>query len=467
MRKPMFALISVLVMVIAGLLLSACAPSTPVVKEVVKEVPKEVVVTPTPAPPKPVSLKMWIMPNGPDPAGAIRTELDAFEKLHPNVKVQAEVLDWGAAWPKLTTAATSGEGPDVSQLGTTWVAAISSMGALRPFTQAEIAAMGGGKAFVEASWKTGNPIGSGFTTAIPWFVDVRAVVYRKDLLSAAGVDPKTAFASWESFDAALAKLQAANKDVAAFAYPGKNDWNVLHNFAPWVWGAGGDMLNPGNTAAVFNSQEGVAGVKFYASLYTKGYAPKEALELNSAQVEGLFSSGKVAMVIAGPWMIKGARTPQAKGGWAESEAAKNLAVAEIPTGGAGRFTFVGGSNLAVWNSSKNPTEAVELVKFLAAKESQIRYGNNIGMLPALKDALTDPSFAKDPDYSVFITASEHGKSYPAIAAWGPLETAMVKNLGLLWDDVAGVNGPFNPDKMIPGRLDAAAKEVNLLLAAGK
>ncbi len=484
--KPRWLVLLSLVTIL-GMLATACGSATPEVVEktvvVTKEVVKEVqvtkivqgktvmeIVTATPPPPEEVTLKIWIMPNGPDPLGAIQTEIDEFEKLHPNIRIEAEVLDWGSAWSKITTAATSGEGPDISQLGTTWVAAIAAMGALRPFTAEEIAAMGGAENFVEASWQTCNPVGSGFTVAVPWFVDTRAIIYRKDVLEKVGLDPDEAFATWDTFDAALARIKEAKEagevETYPIGFPGKNDWNVLHNFAPWVWGAGGEMLNPGNTAAVFNSPKAIEGFKFYASLFTKGYTPPDVLELNSAQVDGMFPSGEVAMIISGPWMVKNSRTPEDKGGFAGSVAAENFAVHEIPAGPAGRFTFVGGSDLTVWNSSKHQEEAVEFVNFLVSKESQIRYGGNIGMLPAVKEALADPTFKDDPDYGVFVQAVGHGKSYPAIAAWGPIESAMVKNLGALWDDVAGVNGPFDPDTMIPARLDAAKQEVDALLAAG-
>ncbi|MFQ5614447.1 MAG: sugar ABC transporter substrate-binding protein [Anaerolineae bacterium] len=454
------------------LLLAACgAAATPPAAEVqtvevtkVIEVEKEVVVTATPVPAEPVTLNVWIMPNGPQPLEIMQQEAAEFQKLHPNITVEVEVIDWGAAWSKITTAATGGEGPDISQLGTTWVGAISAMGALRPFSPEEIATVGGGEAFVEASWQTCNPVGSGFTTCLPWFVDTRAIVYRTDALAQAGLDPEQAFADWESFDDALAQLKEADLEMYPIAFPGKNDWNVLHNFAPWVWEAGGDMLNPGNTAAVFNSPEGIEGVEFYASLYTKGYTPEDALELNSAQIDGRFGEGQVAMVISGPWLVKNSQTPSDAGGFAGTEAAENLAVHQIPAGPAGRYTFVGGSNLTVWRASQHPAEAVEFVKFLVAKESQARYSTNIGMIPARKEALADPTFSDDPNYSVFVEAVDNGKSYPAIAAWGPLETAMVKHLGALWDDVAGVNGPFDPATMIPTRLNEAVREVDTLLA---
>ncbi len=421
-----------------------------------------------------ITLTIWIMPNGPDPMGAITQEIEAFEADHPGVNVEAEVLDWGSAWTRITTAAVSGEGPDVSQLGTTWVAAIDAFGALRPFTEEEIAAMGGPSNFVPPSWATTIPVGKISPVAVPWFVDVRAMIYRADIFEELGIDPDEAFADWDSFDATLAQIMDAGLTtttadgeevpIYAFAFPGKNDWNVLHNFAPWVWGAGGDILNATYTEAVFNSPAAMEGVEFYTSLYTKGYTPPDALELNSAQIEGLYAEGRVAMVVSGPWIVLNSRTDPENGGFAGSPAAENLAVAQIPAGPAGRYTFVGGSDLTVWNSSEHQDLAVELVQYLVSAESQVRYCSNISMLPAVVEALEDPYFAEDPAYSVFIEAMDNGRSYPTIPAWGPIETVMVTNLGALWDDVAGVNGPFDPETMIPARLDAAVEEVNNVLA---
>src|SRR5919106_413352 len=86
----------------------------------------------------PVTIDFWYMPNGPSPDKVIRREIDRFEALHPNITVRATKLEWPDALTRLTTAAASGSGPDVSQLGTTWVGSISSLGGLRPFTDDEL-----------------------------------------------------------------------------------------------------------------------------------------------------------------------------------------------------------------------------------------------------------------------------------------------------------------------------------------
>ncbi|HRE46579.1 MAG TPA: sugar ABC transporter substrate-binding protein [Aggregatilineales bacterium] len=428
-----------------------------------------------------VTLKLWIMPNGPDPAGAVSAEIAAFEAANPGYKVEYEILDWGSAWTRITNAAVSGEGPDVTQLGTTWVGAIDAMDALHHFTDEEIAAIGGKDNFTAASLNTvvRADTTDGAVVSLPWFTDVRAINYRADIFAELGIDPATAFADWDSFtktlqtikDAKLMGKDAEGKEFPIYpiAFPGKNDWNVLHNFAPWVWSAGGDLISADLKTATFNDEKSVEGVAFYASLFTSGFTPPDTLELNSAQVDGLLSSGKAAMIVSGPWNVPNSRTSIDKNGWSDPSKEGNLwpeayAVAEIPAGPAGRYTFVGGSNLGVFKSSANLEGAVKLAQFLVSDSSQARYTQTIGMLPTAKSTLALAEFAGDKDYSVFISAVENGKSYPAIAAWGPIETIMVTNLGALWDDVAGVNGAFDAAKMIPARLAAAAEEVTKALA---
>jgi len=36
--------------------------------------------------------------------------------------------------------------------------------------------------------------------------------------------------------------------------PGKNDWNVVHNFSWWIYGAGGDFVNEEGTQATFSAK---------------------------------------------------------------------------------------------------------------------------------------------------------------------------------------------------------------------
>lgn len=77
----------------------------------------------------PKTLKVWIMPNSAAPKADLEKIVAPFTQK-TGVKVEVTVLDWGSAWTKITTAATSGIGPDVIQLGTTWVPTLAAMDAL-------------------------------------------------------------------------------------------------------------------------------------------------------------------------------------------------------------------------------------------------------------------------------------------------------------------------------------------------
>jgi multiple sugar transport system substrate-binding protein len=412
------------------------------------------------------TIKLWIMPNTGNSKDDMIALLTGFKQQFPNINVQVTVLDWGSAFTKITNAVTSGEGPDVTQLGTTWVGAVSALDGLRPYTADEITSMGGQASFFPAAWNTSHQFNTTAITAIPWFLDVRALYYRSDILKNLNIDPATGLDTWDHFDATMAKVKAANVVTTTYVFPGKNDWNVVHNFAPWVWGAGGDMLTPDNSASAFNSDKALAGVKEYTSFVTKGYTPVSVLEKNTADAENIFKSGGAAFVVAGSWIIGQSRQTSANGGFSDMAAAGKFGVVPIPAGPAGSLTFVGGSDLSVMKSSQHPTEAVALVKYLVSQQANVAYAKLSGNMPASQAGYGDPYFSGDPMYQVFIKAASTGKSYPTIAAWGAIESAMQKNLSGLWDDVAGVNGPFQ-DSMVKARLDQAAAEVNAAIAANK
>jgi len=38
--------------------------------------------------------------------------------------------------------------------------------------------------------------------------------------------------------------QPGYKLVDPLGIPGKNNWNVIHNFVPWIWADGGELLSP-------------------------------------------------------------------------------------------------------------------------------------------------------------------------------------------------------------------------------
>jgi multiple sugar transport system substrate-binding protein len=413
-----------------------------------------------------VTVEFWVMPNSLEPVKDIEALLKDFEAQNPGIKIKVTSVDWGAAWTKITTAATSGDVPDLVQIGSTWVGSISSMGSLMNLKD-KITELGGSDVFIPVAWKSAGLEGSGQITGIPWFMDARAMYYRTDVLREAKVDPKE-LESWDSFAKALQKIKDAKVaidglEVSPLGISGKNDWNVIHNLSPWIWGAGGDFIAADRKRSIINSKETLKGITYYIDLVQKGYVPIEYLELNTAQVSSNFNNGSCAIYFDGPYEVKTLTTPAGQGGAAGSLTSRNFAVAPYPKGPKGKFTFVGGSNLGIFKQAKHPVEAFKVIQYLTSKQTQVNYAKVTGFLPARREAFDDPFFSADPNRRVFKEAVLYGKTYPCIPAWGLLEPVLTRRFGIMWEYVtSSFDSGYKVDE-IQKQLDLAKSEIDGVL----
>ncbi len=433
-----------------------------------------------------IVLSMWIMPNSARPAKDVQEVLAGFYEKHPNIRVEITSLDWGAAWPRITTAVTSKVGPDIVQIGSTWVGTIDSMGGLLDITQ-KVERDIGRESFIPEIREVFG-LGDRITT-VPWIVDTRALFYRTDIFEKLGLTVKDIY-DWKSFENTLGKLnethivsdaeanlffgeEAKEKEpkdgyfrVYPFGMPGKNDWNVIHFIAPWIWAFGGDFMNYDNTMSALYTEESFRGLEFYTGLVTRGYVPKWALEQNTFQIATGFAAGKYVMYMDGPWTLRAFEIPEEEGGAGDTLAATRFGVAPYPKGPVGRYTFLGSSNLAIFENSDYPEEAWKVVKYLIGKEAQLKYHQLSGFLPSMIEAFESPLIYEDPKRRVFKeSAMSYGRVYPCIAQWGPLETVLTRRLGIIWDNVAGVFGEFT-EKDLREQIDYLVREMNHQLARG-
>ncbi|MCX5749769.1 MAG: sugar ABC transporter substrate-binding protein [Candidatus Saganbacteria bacterium] len=413
-----------------------------------------------------VVLQMWVMPNSLEPVRDIEAILAPFEEANPDIDIRVTSVDWGSAWTKITTAATSGDTPDIVQLGSTWVGSISAMGALLDL-QDKVSEIGGSTSFIPAAWKSTGLEGTKSVTAVPWFVDARALFFRTDVLRQLKLS-KDDLKTWASFENSLTKIKNAEPEIEGvrvypLGIPGKNDWNVIHNIAPWIWAAGGDFLSKDRKSAAINSSAAVDGVLYYVSLVKKGLIPIDALELNTAQVSSNFNNGSYGMYFDGPYEVKTLTLPPEQGGSYGSIASRNFGVSSYPAGPNGKFTFVGGSDLSIFKNSKHKEEAWKVIKHLVTTKMQVNYAKATGFLPATKAAFSDPYFASDPFRAVFKEAVQYGRTYPCVAAWGLIEPILTRRLGIMWDHILAAEDE-DIKAIVKDDLDAAAKEINSVLS---
>jgi multiple sugar transport system substrate-binding protein len=131
-----------------------------------------------------------------------------------------------------------------------------------------------------------------------------------------------------------------------------------------------------------------------------------------------------------------------------------------PTGEAS--TFVGGSNLMMFESCEDQDAAWEVIKFLSEDQVQTDYASLMGMFPSR----LDPQQAQgeiDANYAAFAEAIESGRTYAPIPQWGQIETAYRDRFGAILESAAG-QGPAYSEDLIQSELDEAKQEADAALA---
>ncbi|NEE18658.1 extracellular solute-binding protein, partial [Streptomyces sp. SID7499] len=93
----------------------------------------------------PKTLTYWASNQGPSIEAdkeILTPELKKFEK-ETGIKVKLEVVPWADLLNRILAATSSGQGPDVLNIGNTWSASLQATGALLPWDEKNFEAIGG------------------------------------------------------------------------------------------------------------------------------------------------------------------------------------------------------------------------------------------------------------------------------------------------------------------------------------
>ena len=396
------------------------------------------------------TLELWIMPNGANPQALVNERLQAFTK-ETGIAAKVVVLDWGEAWSRIDKGLETGKGPDVVQLGTTWVSYFASKGRLTSLEShlPEIKP----ERFLATSLKTTKIDGNDTVWGVPWFVDVRVLMANKKLLDSLKIGAKD-IGNWSSFRQALRKIRDAGlmKDASTkvypYGFPGKSDWNIPHNFAPWVWSEGGDFVTKsgeGKWRSGLLEKATVIGIRKYLSFVQDSLVSPKALSQNTSQVTQSFNAGEQAVILGTSEIVMQTRISSDSGGLRSSPIGQSgLFAFPVPAGAAGSVAFVGGSDLCLPKAKANDADALKLLLFLTRPENLDIYTKKIGFLPPDKSVLQE--WAKDSVYKVMVDAAEKGKAYPGIPQWGSIEAMLSEMFGNIWT-MLGEGGYYSDEEL--------------------
>ena len=343
-------------------------------------------------------------------------ELAKFQQ-QTGVRVNLQVIGWPDLLNKILGATTSGQGPDVLNIGNTWAASLQATGAFMPFDAKALTAIGGQDKFVPASFATGGVAGKP-VTSVPLYGLVYGLYYNKKMFADAGLQPPT---TWQELQAAAKKLTVPAKNQYGMVLEGASYTESVH-FA-FIFGRqnGGQPFDAAGKAT-FTSDGMIAGVKQYVDLMGKDKVvnPSNVQYKNGPEAPGDFAKGKAAMLMS---QNNADNTLQADGMKSGEYGVVPIPTpSPLPAGGKDVASFVAGINLSIFKNTKNQDAALKLLKFLTSPEEQTILDKPFTALPVVKGGtvnFTDNKAEADAFAKVLATKAE---PLPLVAAESAFET---------------------------------------------
>ncbi len=357
----------------------------------------------------------------------LQPELDKF-KAQTGITVNLEVVGWSDLLNRILAATTSGQGPDVLNIGNTWSASLQATGAFLPFNSANLDAVGGKDRILAGSLAaTGKP--GMDPVAVPLYSLCYVLYYNKKLFADAGIT--AAPTTWDELVADGKKL--THGDQWGLAVEGANVSENSHHAFTFGQQYGADLFDSSGKPQ-FASDGMVSAVKRYIDFMAtdKIVNPSDAEYANNNSVTD-FASGKAAML-----MWQAADSNLKSHGMTPDQYGVAPIPFESPTPAGGKHvnSMVAGINMAVFNNTKHKDAALKFVKFMTSDAEQTILNKAYGSMPTVTGAYSDPAFQTD-EVKIFQNVlATTAAPLPAVPEEAQFETLVGTTMKDLFADAA-------------------------------
>ncbi|MEU5596764.1 sugar ABC transporter substrate-binding protein [Streptomyces sp. NPDC020298] len=378
----------------------------------------------------PKTLTYWASNQGASIAvdkKVLQPELDKFER-QTGIKVKLEVVPWSDLLNRILTATTSGQGPDVLNIGNTWSASLQATGALLPWDAKNLGKIGGRDRFVDSALGSTGAAGKD-PAAVPLYSMAYALYYNKKIFADAGIAKPPA--TWAELVADGKKINAKGKSV--LGAEGANVSENIHHVFVFAQQHGADFFTADGKPD-FTDDGVVAAVQQYVGLMAKDKViPTGDAEYAQNQSVSDFAKGKLAMLL---W--QSASSNLTSQGMSEDQ----YGIAPVPVqsgapgSGAQVNSMVAGINLAVFKNTDNLDGATKFVKFMTGDAEQKILNTAYSTIPPVKSAQSDAAFTTPSNAVLKDTLAKSAVALPQVADESQFETAVGTAVKELFADAA-------------------------------
>jgi multiple sugar transport system substrate-binding protein len=357
------------------------------------------------------TLKLVVADYGTGPGNASAKYWDgivtAFEKVHPDIKVNVTAIAWTNFDQQVQTMIQNKQYPDITEGD--YFSNYAKDGLL--YSASDVLSNPGNllPAFKAQGTYNGTQYGMPFTTSS------RTLFYNKKLFTQAGI--ASAPQTWAGVEADAAKITKQGK--IGFGLPLGAEEAQAESLL-WMLGDGGGYQTAGKYT--INSAPNVAAFTFLKGLVSAGDTEPNPGTVNRTDLWQEFAQGKIGMINGSPALIPIIQS----GGVLQASDWTSVPIA----GKAGPLTTTLGvcDNVAAFRPNGHQAQIKEFLDFAYQDKYQLAFDKEYDLLPATTTAAK--ALSSDPVFAPFLTALPNSVQYPSDTSWANVKAKVQQTIGL-------------------------------------
>ena len=357
------------------------------------------------------TLKLVVADYGTGPSNASAKYWDgivtAFEKVHPDIKVNVTSIAWTNFDQQVQTMIQNKQYPDITEGD--YFSNYAKDGLL--YSASDVLSNPGNllPAFKAQGTYNGTQYGMPFTTSS------RTLFYNKKLFTQAGIT--SAPQTWANVESDAAKVTKLG-DVG-FGLPLGAEEAQAESLL-WMLGDGGGYQTAGKYT--INSAANVAAFTYLKGLVSAGDTEPNPGTVNRTDLWKQFAEGKIGMINGSPALIPIIQS----GGVLKAADWTSVPIA----GKTGPLTTTLGvcDNVAAFKPNGHEAQIKEFLDFAYQDKYQLQFDKEYDLLPATTTAAK--ALSSDPVFGPFLTALPNSVQYPSDTSWANVKAKIQQTIGL-------------------------------------
>lgn len=318
-----------------------------------------------------IELTFWTISLSPTYDDYVHTLMRNYEKENPHLKLKWVDLPQSASRQKLMAGIAAGAPPNLVNTSTEFALILAQYGAITELS--EQVSTEERERYFPNLWKATEFEGKVY--ALPWYVTTKVIMYNKDLLKKAGLDPDSPPQTLDDLDRYAA--QVSERTEAVGLMPDIRIWN------DWAMD-GTPIVDTKTLVPLFTDPLSVAVLERYHKLYEQKIMPPETLTEGYRGALDRYKAGSLAFLEAGPQFLLRIK--------ADAPSVYDVTgIAPMPRTKTNTLPAAT-MNFVVPRSAKHREESIKLGLYLTSPQAQLEFCKLVPILPSTIESTKDPFF---------------------------------------------------------------------------